>query len=180
METVELIKLVEQSQGIVEGTAQFYLFLLGAITVVSIGCIAYICYQREVTEAGLLKLVVWFFLASPATFYLASGALAALSSYQEAYVQSLWHKYYGEQAFTTLDWNVLWSQAQRVATGIDFELVMKLELYKFVHGFFKFFVPALLAALGAWSLVRYMDARVRVVSAASGASKYGAASKTTA
>lgn len=143
--------------------SEFYLALIVIVFCISALCIFCVVKYREVTEGGLLGLSAWFFFASPVTFYLASNGLEASELAQQIYFQGIWSERYGDLNFENETINSILAKSMSLSGSIDREKMYTYIWHNFFHGFFKIFVPLIWAAIGTWSMVRFLDHRIKVV-----------------
>lgn len=143
--------------------SEFYLVIIAIIFCISALCIFSIVRWREVTESGLLGLSAWFFFASPITFYLATSGLEASELAQQIYFQGIWAERYGNLNFENETINSILAKSISLSGSIDKEKMYTYIWHNFFHGFFKIFVPLIWAAIGTWSMVKYLDYRIKVV-----------------
>jgi sorbitol-specific phosphotransferase system component IIC len=94
-----------------------------------------------VTDKELLPIGAWFFFASPVTY--------SISSYSIRFIDA--SKSYKEKLST------LTSHRPEMTFLTEY---MPLELF---HGFFLTFIPLVLAAIGTWALISYLDVNVKIV-----------------
>ncbi|WP_429172907.1 hypothetical protein [Aeromonas salmonicida] len=143
--------------------SEVYLTLIIIVSFISVLCIFCIVKYREVTEGGLLGLSAWFFFASPVTFYLASNGLDASELAQQIYFQGVWAERYRDLNFEHETINSILSKSMSLSGSIDKEKMYTYIWHKFFHGFFKIFVPLIWAAMGTWSMVKFLDFRIKVI-----------------
>ena len=157
----ETLKSIYNARDMLDEMSNWYLTLEVSIILISIIWIGSIIYMGTVSKTTLVKLTFWFFIASPVTFFIAEAALSTLQSYEESYFKALWANQYGD-ATQNLTLDSLFSKAMVVAQNSDIELIKKLKVLEFIHGFFKYFIPALLLAFGTWASVKFLDSAVKV------------------
>lgn len=143
--------------------SEVYLILIAIIFCVSVLCIFCIVKYREVTEGGLLSLSAWFFFASPVTFYLASNGLEASELAQHIFFHDIWSERYVDSNFENENTNSILAKLITLSGSVDSDKMYTYMWHNFFHGFFKIFVPLVWAAVGTWSMVRFLDYRIKVV-----------------
>lgn len=141
----------------------FYLTLIAIIFCISALCIFCVAKDREVTESGLLCLSAWFFFASPATFYLASSGLEVSELAKQIYFYGIWSERYGDVNFEEETITSILDKSMSLFNSIDREKIYTYMWHNFFHGFFKIFIPLIWAAMGTWSMVKFLDCRIKVV-----------------
>ncbi|WP_421187289.1 hypothetical protein [Aeromonas enteropelogenes] len=144
--------------------SEFFLIQIGLISFVSVVCICCIVKQRTVTEGGLIVLSIWFFFASPVTYYLASHGLDASELAQQMYFHGIWRDQYGDLNFKNETINSVFDKAVSLTGSIDKDKMYTYMWHNIIHGFFKIFVPLIWAAMGTWAMVRFLDCRIKVIS----------------
>lgn len=143
--------------------SELYLIMIIIVFCISVLCVFCIVKSRKVTEGGLLVLSAWFFFASPVTFYIASSGLEASELAQQIYIQGILAERYGDLKFEQETINSIFAKFMSLSESIDKEKMYTYLTHNFFHGFFKIFVPLILAAIGTWSMVKFLDYRIKVV-----------------
>lgn len=142
---------------LLEDMAIFYSSISVVIAIISFLLLKWYSHKGEISLESLKGLAIWFFIASPTCFFVASGTLQSLTEFEKNYYELLLSK--------SLNGNVisnLWLYSQNIANSLDTKLLLKLQLFQVINGFFKYFVPASLLAFGAWASVKYLDYKIRI------------------
>lgn len=116
------------------------IFVLTIFAISVIGFVAMI-KRGTVTDNALLRIGAWFFFASPVTYSISSYSIRVVEtskSYKENLVTLTLHR--PDRSYLTE--------------------YIPLELF---HGFFVTFIPLVLAAIGTWALISYLDVNVKIV-----------------
>ncbi|MBE4525957.1 hypothetical protein HJ003_22315 [Vibrio parahaemolyticus] len=163
MELSEAVELIDSTQSMFEGMSKLYASLILIVLVITMVSVIAIYISGQVTTSGLWCLGAWLFVAGPLTFALANEALTGVTSYEQAYFIARFVEKYGENAFSFNSFNDVFSRSYSIVSSIDTDLVTKFQLYKWLFGFFKFFIPAIYTAIGAWSFVKVLDSKVKVI-----------------